>query len=221
MEIVFLGAKNPETLRMIRAIGRTDPDFRVRGFLDNDPARHGTFEGYPVFGGIDALTDEMIASCRFVNLITGSTRARYETSREMARRGCRFANFVHPSVDLDLTEIGTGNYLQEQVIVQAGAKIGNNSSVHIAALVAHEVTIGHSVFVAHAVSLSGEVVVEDGVFIGTNATVVPRVRIGRWSTIGAGSVVLKDVPPYSVAVGNPAKILRTVEPIHDSGDPLR
>lgn len=220
MEYVFLGAKNPETGRIIRAAQRADPEFRVRAFLDNDPTRHGSFLGYPVIGGFEKLTDDLIRGCVFVNLITGSTRARYETSTVLANRGCRFGNFIHPSVDLEGCEVGRGNYIQSGVIVQAGVRIGNNSSVHMAALVAHEVTLGHSVFVAHAVSLSGEVIVEDGVFIGTNATVVPRVRIGRWSTVGAGAVVVKDVPPYSVVVGNPARVIRTVEAVHDSGNPL-
>ena len=64
---------------------------------------------------------------------------------------------------------------------------------------------------AHRVSISGEVVIGDGVFIGTNATLLPRISIGNWATIGAGAVVLKDVPPYAVVVGNPAKVLRINE----------
>lgn len=220
MEYIFLGAKNPETGRMIAARRRVEPAFAVRGFLDNDASRHGTFLGHPVFGGFEALTDEMIGNCVFVNLITGSTRARYETSRYLASRGCRFANFVHPSVDLTLTSMGRGNYVQENVIIQAGARIGNNSSVHIAALVSHEAIVGSSVFIAHAVSVSGEVTIEDGVFVGTNATIVPRVRVGKWATVGAGAVVIADVPPYATVVGNPAKVIKTADPVHDSGDPF-
>lgn len=55
-------------------------------------------------------------------------------------------------------------------------------------------------------------VIEDDVWIGANAVVVPGVHIGRHSVIGAGSVVTKDVPPYSVAVGNPARVIRSTKP---------
>lgn len=48
----------------------------------------------------------------------------------------------------------------------------------------------------------------DDVWIGSNATVLKGVTIGRGSVIGAGSVVTKDVPPYSVCVGNPAAVIR-------------
>ena len=52
------------------------------------------------------------------------------------------------------------------------------------------------------------VIIEDDVWIGTRAILLPGIRIGRSSIIGAGAVVAKDVPPFSIAVGNPAKIVR-------------
>jgi len=51
------------------------------------------------------------------------------------------------------------------------------------------------------------VVVEDDVFIGARSIILKGVTIGRGSVIGAGAVVARDVPPYSVAVGNPARIV--------------
>lgn len=52
------------------------------------------------------------------------------------------------------------------------------------------------------------VVIEEDVWIGTHALVLPGVRIGRGSIIGAGAVVTSDLPPYSVAVGSPARVIR-------------
>jgi acetyltransferase-like isoleucine patch superfamily enzyme len=56
-----------------------------------------------------------------------------------------------------------------------------------------------------------EVVIEDNVWLGYNVTVLPGVTIGKGSVIGAGSVVTSDIPPYSIAVGNPAKVIKTRE----------
>lgn len=56
------------------------------------------------------------------------------------------------------------------------------------------------------------VVIEDGCDIGIGATILPGVTIGRNSQIGAGAVVLHDVPPYSVVAGVPAKVLRSRRP---------
>ena len=52
------------------------------------------------------------------------------------------------------------------------------------------------------------VIIEDDVWIGWRAIILPGVRIGRSSIISAGAVVAKDVPPFSVVVGNPAKVVR-------------
>ena len=51
-------------------------------------------------------------------------------------------------------------------------------------------------------------VVEDDVWIGARVTVLPGVRLGAGSIIGAGSVVTKDVPPYAIVAGNPARLIR-------------
>jgi sugar O-acyltransferase (sialic acid O-acetyltransferase NeuD family) len=222
METVFLGASNPETARMIRAIEQVDSGFRVAGFIDNDPTKKGaTFLGYPVFGGFEVLDELIERDVRFVNLITGSTRTRYETSLEMATRGCRFANLIHPSVDLTMVDMGVGNYVQENVVLQAAVRLGDNSSIHIGTLVGHETVIGNSVFIAHGCSISGLVRIQDGVFVGTHATVIPRVAIGRWVTIGAGAVVTKDVPDYATVVGVPGKVIKIGDPVYADGDIFR
>lgn len=53
--------------------------------------------------------------------------------------------------------------------------------------------------------------VGDNVWIGAGVSVLPGVTIGNNSVIGAGSVVVKDIPPYSLAVGNPCKVIKTIE----------
>ncbi|SMR49560.1 unnamed protein product [Zymoseptoria tritici ST99CH_3D1] len=58
--------------------------------------------------------------------------------------------------------------------------------------------------------LGGEIHIEEDCWLGGNVIVLPGVRIGKGSTIGAGAVVTKDVPPYSVAAGNPARVIKQV-----------
>ena len=58
-------------------------------------------------------------------------------------------------------------------------------------------------------SVEKPVIIEDDVWIGSRVTILPGVTIGEGSVIGASAVVAKSVPPYSVVVGNPAKIVKT------------
>ena len=56
--------------------------------------------------------------------------------------------------------------------------------------------------------IKGPVLIEDSVWIGDNVVVLSGVTIGKGSVIGANSVVTKDIPPYSMAVGCPAKVIK-------------
>jgi acetyltransferase-like isoleucine patch superfamily enzyme len=58
---------------------------------------------------------------------------------------------------------------------------------------------------------NGEVVIGNNVFIGVNSVILKNVKIGDNSVIGAGSVINKDIPPCSLVVGNPGRIIKTLE----------
>ena len=62
---------------------------------------------------------------------------------------------------------------------------------------------------------SSPIVIKQDVFIGMNSIILKGVTIGRGAVIGAGSVVTQDIPAYSIAAGNPARIVGTVEPIRE------
>ena len=226
MKVLLLGANNPQTVRIIDTIrenqGRAPgcPErMEFLGFIDNDSSKKGMdFHGYPVLGGFEVLDNFSGDDVHIVNTITGSTAVRYETTREIVRRGFPLANLIYPTVDLRMARVGVGNYIQEAVQIQADVSIGDNSSIHMGTLIGHETRIGNSTFIAHAVSISGLVKIGDGVTIGTNSTIIPRIKIGNWATIGAGAVVIRDVPDYAVAVGNPAKIIKYSEEKYADGE---
>jgi acetyltransferase-like isoleucine patch superfamily enzyme len=115
----------------------------------------------------------------------------------------------------------------------AGITIGKRSLIGEACVLRGQggITIGDDVFLAplvqmlavnhvyhdttRPISVQGitcqGIVVEDGAWIGSGAIILDGVRIGRNSVVGAGAVVTKDVPPYSIAVGNPARVVRDLQ----------
>lgn len=82
------------------------------------------------------------------------------------------------------------------IVINPNTKLGNNINIQ------HAVTIGAKAGRAP--------VIEDNVTIGAKATIIGPITIGHDSIVGAGAVVVIDVPPYSVVVGNPAKIIKTI-----------
>lgn len=219
MKIILIGAKNPQIIKEIEAAKRINANLEVIGFLDNDKDKKGkSFYGIPILGGFELLDSFIGQDIYFLNTITRTTVDRYKTSKEIADKGFKFMNLINPTVDLSMSKIGIGNYIQEGVKLQADCIIGNNSAINVGSVVAHETQIGNSVFLAPRVALAGCITVGDGTLIGINATVLSRIKIGRWCTIGAGAVVTKDIPDYSVVAGNPARIIRINENLYNSGN---
>lgn len=75
------------------------------------------------------------------------------------------------------------------------------------------ITINHDVNPANRSATYGRpIVIEDKAWIGINSTILPGVRIGHGAIIGAQSVVTHDVPPMAIVAGNPARIIKKIEP---------
>jgi len=125
------------------------------------------------------------------------------------------------------TILGKGVYVDNDFKIGNNVKIQNNVSVYRGVIIKDCVFVGpHVCFtndkVPRAVTLDEKlkdegfwsvtpIIVDKGASIGANATILPGVIIGEWSMVGAGSVVTKDVPPYTLVVGNPARVVCSVD----------
>ncbi|PYJ62604.1 MAG: N-acetyltransferase [Verrucomicrobia bacterium] len=127
-------------------------------------------------------------------------------------------------------EIGDEVKIGAFVEVQKGAKIGSRCKISSHSFICEGVTLEEEVFIGHNVtfindlyprSTDGEgrlqtesdwkcvpTLVKKGASIGSSATLLCGITVGEYAIVGAGSVVTKDVPPYGVVVGNPAKVLK-------------
>lgn len=113
-------------------------------------------------------------------------------------------------------------------VIEIGDRVSFNNNVHINACGGGRIILGNDVLVAPNVVLRasdhitssldkpireqghkpGEIVLEDDVWLGSNVTVIGDVRIGRGAVVAAGAVVIKDVEPYSIVGGVPAKFIK-------------
>lgn len=119
-------------------------------------------------------------------------------------------------------EIGDGCNIGQNVVVSSGVKIGNNVKIQNNVSVYEGVTLEDNVFCGPSMVFTNvinprshisrkhefkQTIVKKGASIGANATIICGNTIGRYSFIGAGAVVTKDVPDYALVVGNPTKIV--------------
>lgn len=109
----------------------------------------------------------------------------------------------------DHTWIGQGSFLHSAGTITIGSAVGIGPNVTILTSVHEEGPLDRPVL--FGALRFGEVIVGDGCDIGVGAILLPGVRIGEGTIIGAGSVVTRDIPAFSVAAGNPARVLRDRE----------
>ena len=108
------------------------------------------------------------------------------------------------SVGTDV-KLGPGVLVYPGAVITTNVRVGLHSHVNCGAIVSHDCRIGDFVSLSPGVRLNGEVVVESGAFLGTGAIVLPGRRIGQEAVVGAGAVVVDDVPPGATVVGVPAR----------------
>jgi len=120
-----------------------------------------------------------------------------------------FGSVVATSAEVDSSVIlNEGSQILHGTIIQCNVRIGAHSIVNTGASVDHDCTIGDFCHLAPQVTLCGNVSIGNGTMVGAGSTVIPGVKIGDRCTIGAGSVVLTDIPNGATAVGNPARVIK-------------
>ena len=133
---------------------------------------------------------------------------------------------ISKNIRMELYKDDTGNF--PKIIIGDGCDIVYNVTI----LAAANVTIGKNVLIASNVLITSEshginpelpekyidqeliatsITINDNVWIGEKSIILPGVTIGKGSVVGAGSVVTKNVPAYSIAVGNPAKVIKVYD----------
>lgn len=134
-------------------------------------------------------------------------------------KGTKIWHFSHVMADAKLGEncnVGQNVVVSPGVILGNNVKVQNNVSIYTGVTCEDDVFLGPSCVFTNVINPRSGVnrrgeyattVVRYGVSIGANATIVCGIELGKFSFIGAGAVVTKDVPAYALLVGNPAKQL--------------
>jgi acetyltransferase EpsM len=123
----------------------------------------------------------------------------------------KFGIAIHPSAIVSpFARIGEGTVILPSAIVNSGAVIGAHCIINSSAIVEHDCFVFDYVHISPNVTLCGGVEVGEGTSIGAATAVIPNIKIGKWCVIGAGSVINHHIPDYSVVVGVPGKVIRTL-----------
>ena len=212
-KLVIWGASSHAMV--VADIVRLRGDYALAGFLDDiNPQRRGTdFYGAPVLGGREQLAGLRRCGIRAVIVGIGHNAARLRLSALARAAGLELATAVHPNAMLSASaNVGAGTVVKAGAVIDPGVSIGENVIISSCVSIGHNCVLHDGVRTSLGVLVSGEGTVGRATWLATGVVVIDRIRIGEYSLIGTGAVVLNDIPDRVVAYGIPAKVVRSALP---------
>jgi acetyltransferase-like isoleucine patch superfamily enzyme len=142
---------------------------------------------------------------------------------ELIGPGTRIWAFAHVMAG---AQIGADCNICDHTYIEGDVVVGDRVTIKSGVYLWDGLRVGDDVFIGPQATFTNDpfprsregfecvaTVLERGASIGAGAVLLPGVRVGEQAMVGAGAVVTSDVPAYAVVVGNPARVLRTLEPV--------
>ncbi len=183
----------------------------VVGFLDevNSGRRGQPFFGSVVLGGVEQLDSLLHSGVRRAFVGFGNNWRRLEAGNLLESRGFELVKAIHPAavVAADV-KLGAGTMVAAGAVVNPGSGIGKNVIVNTRASIGHDCVVNNGAHVGPGASVAGSVIIGRCAWLCIGSTIIDKKRVGADSIVGAGAVVIHDVPDGAAVAGVPAQMLR-------------
>lgn len=198
--VLGAGGHGKVVISTLRALG-----YHVAAVYDDNRQLWGqTVLGAPICGPLSEL-DNMAGRPAVIAIGDGRVR------RLLAERfRLKWIRAVHPAAHVaEGTVIGDGAVVFAGAVIQPESRIGIHAIINTGATVDHDCIVEDFAHIAPGAHLSGNVRLAEGGMMGTGSCAVQGVQVGRWTTVGAGGVVIQDLPDEVVAIGCPARVIQS------------
>lgn len=210
-DLIIVGASGfgREVAWLVERINTVEPTWNLIGFLDDNESIQGTLiNGYRVIGNTNEVNNypDACFSCA-----VGSSRQREKIVEKMKgiNPDILFGTLIDPSVILsDFVTVGEGTIVCAHSIVTVNISIGNHVIINLNCTIGHDAIIQDFATLYPGVNVSGATNIGHAAELGTGMQIIQGKRIGDYSIVGAGAVVVDDIPDKCTAVGNPTKPIK-------------
>jgi sugar O-acyltransferase (sialic acid O-acetyltransferase NeuD family) len=187
--------------------------YNIAGFIDDDESIIGkAICGIEVLGNRYFLFNNIdINTAIFVPI--GNNDIRFELLSILNKKGFKTPSFIHPNTIIhESVQIGNGVYILPGTNIMPCTVLKDYIMVSMGVNIAHHNIIEEGCFFSQGSNIGASVHIQQKAYFGINSTLMTGVKkVGKNTLIGAGAVVIKDVPDNAIMVGVPAKILKYKE----------
>lgn len=207
MKIIILGAGGHG--RSALDIFSLDKKAKVLGFLDSSKDLRGrVMGGVKVLGEMELLEGIKKKASHFF-VAVGDNRDRKMLTEQAEKAGLKPASAIHPSAIISKEcRIGDGAFIGASSIIGPNVTLGKSVVVNCNATIPHNNFVADYANISPGVHMGGGTTIGEGSFVGVGVSLIQYIHIGKNVLIGAGTVVIKDVPDDVVIAGIPARVLR-------------
>ncbi|MGE3710107.1 MAG: acetyltransferase [Hyphomicrobiaceae bacterium] len=207
LAIVGAGGLAREILEVVLDINCVTPTWDIVGFVViGDYSAPEDLHNYPVFRALDS-----VAALSDLHLViaVGNPASRHRVASRIPTGSVQWASLIHPRAWIGRhVEIGHGTVVCAGASITTDIRLGQHVLVDRSSTIGHDAVLDDFVTLNPGTCIAGRVHLETGVECGTGAILIPDVRVGAWSILGAGTVVTNSLPPNVTAVGSPARITK-------------
>ena len=207
-EIVIFGASGHA--RVVADIIIRSGMYKIAGFIDSILEAGDLFHGYPVLGSEEVLPELAAQQALTQGIIAiGDNWKREIVSDKVIGLipNFTFVNAIHPTALVDST-LGQGIVAMAGVIANPGTVIGSHCILNTGSILDHDTKMENFSSIAPGVTIGGNCRLGYGSAVSIGATVIHGIDIGEHAIVGAGAVVVRDVPSLTVSYGNPSRVVR-------------
>lgn len=213
-DLIIIGASGfgREVAWAVDRLNKANPTWNLLGFMDDNKEIQGTvINGYRVLG---KSTDVNAYPDAYYVCAVGASRIRETIINRLKdiNPDIKFGTVVDPTVEMsDFVSIGEGSIICAHTIITVNIEIGSHVIINLDCTVGHDAVLKDFATLYPSVNVSGITSIGHAVELGTGMQIIQGKSVGDYSIVGAGAVVVKDIPAKCTAVGSPAKPIKFFE----------